>query len=1022
MFVRSYRLSSLIATSRLTGGGQGPIIVMLLAVCGMLSGVSFGQTLSPRKVLGRYQQQVWQDQHGLPQNSINAIARTRDGYLWLGTFEGAVRFDGVHFTVFDNITTGVFGSNSIISLLTDREGRLWVGTLSGGLTCLADGRFTRYTTKDGLSNDYVQCLLEGRGGELWVGTENGLNCFRDGRFATYTVKDGLPHNKIWALTEDHEGALWVGTENGLASLKDGRFTAYSMRDGLPVNDVRALYFDRLDTLWVGTTRGLGQFKGGRFTAYGDKKSLAGLAVRALCEDRRGALWIGTESQGLYRIEGGRFDAYTSREGLPGDRVTTIYEDPEGDLWVGTDATGLCQLREGRFQVYTEEDGLADDFVRAIYEDRSGNLWLSTTRGLSRFKDGAFTSYAGPDGRPIHTNTLSDDSQGGLWFSDGNRLCRLDGNRFTTWTDRDGLADSNIFALHYDHSDTLWVATYGGGLGRLRDGHFTFYTTRDGLPNDNIISLYEDRAGAIWVGTMSGFSRMQDGRLTTWTTGDGMTVDPVISFYEDRDGGLWVGTHGGGLIRFKDGKFVTITSRDGLYDNLAFQILEDDNGDLWMSGNRGIYRANLKELNDFADGRISRVNSFAYGVADGMLSRECNGANPAGWKTRDGRLWFATVKGAVVIDPRRYNTEPPLVAIEQATLDREILPAGESVRIRPGQGNLEIHYTGLSWQRPQQIKFKYQLVGLDAEWVDAGERRTAYYSHLPPGEYTFKVIADNGEGVWNLEGKSLRITVLPPFYRTWWFVTLAALAAAGLIAMAWTYRVAQLTRAQAVQQAFSRQLIESQEGERKRIAAELHDSLGQTLLIIKNRAFLGTRVTENGGSSSTQLETANEQFDEISSAAAEAINEVRAIAYHLRPSQLERLGLTMSIEEMIEQVAEASGIRFDCEIASLDRVFSSESEINFYRIVQESLNNIVKHSDATQVRIRIRSHGRGVELIIQDNGKGFEPSAARANGSRKPGLGLISIAERARILGGTHQIESVPGRGTTVTVNIETPKG
>jgi ligand-binding sensor domain-containing protein len=312
-----------------------------------------------------------------------------------------------------------------------------------------------------------------------------------------------------------------------------------------------------------------------------------------------------------------------------------------------------------------------------------------------------------------------------------------------------------------------------------------YTTRDGLADEEFVNMYEDRAGAVWLATRyGGMSRFKDGRITTWTTREGLASNHVLSFYEDRTGALWIGTHGGGLHRFKDGKFAIITVNDGLYDNLAFQILsdtDDDSGNLWMSGNRGVYRASLKELNDFADGRARSVTSFSYGVADGMLTRECNGGSPAGCKTRDGRLWFPTNKGVVVIDPNRRDPRATLVAIEEARVDRMALPPGQDVLIKPGQDNLEIRYTGLNWLRPQQINFKYKLVGLDHDWVSAGMRRAAYFPHLPPGEYTFQVIADNGEGVWNEEGKSLRITVLAPFYRRPWFLTLIGLAVVGLAA-------------------------------------------------------------------------------------------------------------------------------------------------------------------------------------------------------------------------------------------------
>lgn len=393
----------------------------------------------------------------------------------------------------------------------------------------------------------------------------------------------------------------------------------------------------------------------------------------------------------------------------------------------------------------------------------------------------------------------------------------------------------------------------------------------------------------------------------------------------------------------------------------------------------------------------------------MLSRECNGARPAGWKTRDGQLWFPTTEGVVAINPQTRATGPPRVVIEQVLLDGEAHPANQPLRIRPNQENLEIRYTGLSWTRPREIKFIYRMDKLDQNWIEAGARRTAYFSHLPAGEYTFRVIADNGEGVWNTEGQSLRIVVLPPFHQTWWFAALAALLAVGLVWLAFRYRETRLRQETAAQQAFSRRLIESQEQERRRIAAELHDSLGQHLLIIKNRATIGEQFAP------AQSRT-KEQFEEIDASAAMAIGEVRAIAYNLRPLNLERLGLTAVVEEMIENVSKAVGIKFAADIEPLDDLFSKEDEISFYRIIQEGVNNIVKHSQATKANIEVWRKDSDLHIAVRDNGRGFDPETLTADGTSRR-FGLTSISERVRMLGGTHAITSTAQQGTTLSIKI-----
>jgi signal transduction histidine kinase len=510
-----------------------------------------------------------------------------------------------------------------------------------------------------------------------------------------------------------------------------------------------------------------------------------------------------------------------------------------------------------------------------------------------------------------------------------------------------------------------------------------------------------------------------------TVADGLSSNNLSALYEDDAGVLWVGSLDGGLNRLAPGPngmtITRFTTANGLTSNTIYQILPDDQGFFWISCHLGVYRVQKQELDDFAAGRITRLNSTLFGRADGFINPECTyGGQPAGFRARDGSLWFPTHDGLAMIDPRRVrsNPTPPPVLIEEALLDRQAAALQSGLRIRPGQGNLEINYTALSFIKPEQIRFRYKMEGLDHDWVEAGTRRTAYYPHLPSGSYTFKVIAANSDGVWNTAGQSLRITALPPFYRTWWFLMLAGLGVAGLITLAWRYRVAQFERRQAAQQAFARQLIASQEAERKRIAAELHDSLSQSLVIIKNRALMALQAPVN-------LERATAQLEEIAESSVSAIDEVREIAYALRPFHLDRLGLTKAIAEMVEKMTEAHRLQATLNLISLDGLWSPEVEINLYRIVQESLNNIARHAQATTCRITARREGRTIELEIADNGRGFSLNEPVANPgfqipNSKSGFGLLGMAERVRLLGGQWQIQSAPGAGTTIIIKLSVP--
>ncbi len=988
----------------------------------LLSVSIWGQTLSTQKALGRYQQLVWQDQHGLPQNGVLSIRRTRDGYLWLGTIEGAARFDGVRFVVFDNTNTPEIKNSQILSLAEDRAGNLWLGAVGGGLTRYSEGRFRLYTKQDGLSSDFVRCLLADRAGNLWIGTRGGgLNLLRDERFTAYTTRDGLPSDQILTLAEDANGVVWIGTTKGLARFEQGRITAHTTREGLPNDRVNAVCVDSAGNVWVGTGGGLCRMQQGRCVADG-MPSIG--SVTALYEDRDRNLWIGTGGKGLFLRKDGRFTQYAVKDGLPSDTVLALYQDPQGDVWVGTVDGGLVQLRQGRFGVYTMEDGLPHNFVAAVFEDSQSNLWLGTNGGLSRLTNGVITTLPFRQGRP-ESGSIAEDRAGHIWFSGNGQLHQFRDGQFVRWTAVQGLPHEPVRELLGDRAGNLWLSTPGHGLTQMREGRFRSFDTRDGLADNEVTALYEGRAGTIWVGTHNGgLSRFDAAtqRFISWTAKDGLPGDQVIAFYEDRAGSLWIGTSGGGLRRFKDGKFAAITVKQGLYDNRTFQILSDtpsdieaDNSNLWMSCNRGIFRVSLRELNECADGRRAAVTSFAYGVADGMLSRECNSASPAGWKTRDGRLWFPTVKGVVAIDPRQPNVQSSLVAIERVRLDRAPLPAGQTVQIKPGQENLEIEYTGLNWSRPQEIRFKYQLAGLSQDWVETGTRRTAYFSHLPPGDYTFNVMADNGEGVWSTESKSLRITVLPPFYRTGWFLLLCILTGTSIVFAAFKYRINQLEQRQAAQQAFARQLIESQEAERKRIAGELHDGLGQNLLVIKNRALFGLMQPDDAP-------RAAEQLTDISTTASQAIDEVRQIAANLHPYQLDRLGLTKALTAMVRKVGAAAQLEIACALDNVDGLLPPASEINLYRIVQEGLNNIIKHAQATEASVQLRRLPHSLHLTMQDNGRGFvnaERGVLNAE-AKSSGFGLTGLSERALLLHGTLQIDSTPGEGTRLTLTMPLP--
>jgi len=797
---------------------------------------------------------------------------------------------------------------------------------------------------------------------------------------------------------------------GLAIIKNGKQTVVALPQSLTKEDVSSAYIDGRGAIWISTTANkLIALRNDSFSQYDVSE------VYSYYEDHEGGIWFGTSDNQLLRYSNGVFKTYPAVTRLLNTRINRIYEDAEGTLWLGTGNRGLCRLRKKAVTVYSEELRLTSRVVYPIYEDHTGAIWIGGD-DLIRFKDGVFTTSPFKVVNPPRDvrnrfkspKSIYEDAEGNLWIGTDGGVYSLREGKLYDESQRVGYKHGTVTVIYQDRERSLWFGLLGG-LIRYKDGVSRSYSTEDGLPSDEVRAITEDREGALWIGTYGGLCRLKDGQFTSYTERQGLASNRVRSLYEDTDGVMWIGTYDGGLSRFKNGKFTTYNTKDGLFNNGVFQILEDSRGNFWMSCNRGIYKVSKQELNDFADDKIHFINSVSFGKEDGMLNTECNGGlQPAGVKARDGKLWFPTQDGAAVIDTNTVptNTLRPPVHVESVLLDRENIDFSGSIKIQPGQDNLEIHYTAPTFLRPEQVRFRYLLQGVDKDWVEAGDRRIATYSHIQPGSYEFRVIAANSDGVWNNAGDTIRVTVLPPFYRTWWFLSLATIGVVGLVLLTYRQRMLQLQRRHQIQQAFSQQLIESQEGERKRISAELHDSIGQSLVVIKNLAFMATSAE---GSSQAQ-----ERVTQISEVASQAITEVKAISYNLRPYQLDRLGLSRAIKALVDNVANSSNIKFEIMIDNLDGLFSKEAEINLYRIIQEAVNNIVKHSAATEARIAINREVGGAVVTIQDNGRGFVLTRPE---SKDGGFGLIGLSERARMLGARHTIQSAPGQGTTITINV-----
>lgn len=977
-------------------------------------------------VQAQYRLDNWTTDDGLPQNSVYAVVQTRDNYIWLATLDGLVRFDGVRFTVFNKSNSPGISNNRFVYLYEDAYGDLWAGTEQSGIVRLHDGRFTSYGLESGLSSLRVVWLSGDAEGNVivyppgmnpavkWSGekfvpvepsTQSGnapvasqsifcgrndaeIECYAGGAHRRFSFSEGFPNLRLSLFHNSARGAddsIWIPAADSrlLKIAPDRSFQEFTARDGLPDFPIRMI-------------------------AGGSRPQL-------LARDKLGSLWL-TDVATMQNQLLTPHAPETIRH--PTD-VRAAFEDREGNIWLGTTRGGLFRIRKQFITTFSKAHGLTQNNVYPIYQDRHGVVWVGTTNGLFKHQDDSFSQVK--EAPAVDINAISEDHSGRVIFSSGESVWAIENGRLVRVADAAAQLRI-IYAMHAQDDGTLWLGGQGG-LVRLREGVRTHYTINDGLAGDELKVIIGDGDGGVWIGSYGGLTHYKDGRFTNWTENDGLPSHTIRSLYRDADGVLWIGSYDGGLARFKDGRFTAYNIKNGLHNDGVFQILEDSRNNFWISSNRGIYRVSKRELNEFADGRRSSISSIAYGKSDGMLNVECNGGrSPAGIKTIDGRLWFPTQDGVAVIDPKNVtvNPNPPPVAVEGIKIDNESVAVEKmlfaiqnplsAIEIESNRQNFEIEYTALSFINAENTRFRYRLEGLQENWVEAGARRTAYYSSVPPGDYTFRVIAANSDGIWNEEGRTFRITVMPPFYRTWWFLSLAVLLVGGLAYSAFKLRLNQLENARSSQEEFSRKLLVSQELERQRIAAALHDTLGQSLLIIKNRVALAQSEID-------KKKAVEEQLGELSDSATAAIDECREIAYNLLPYQIGRFGLSKTLYGIFMRINEVTDIAATAEIEDIDRILSEEAQINAYRIVQEGVNNIIKHSRASNASLVVRTNRSEITLLVKDDGRGFVQIETAHGSDNGVGFGLVGLAERVRMLGGSYKIDSAPGRGTSIFVTL-----
>ena len=1040
-------------------------------------------------------------EQGLSQSSVLCMLQDSKGFLWFGTEDGLNKYDGHSFAVYRHVpgNPNSLSHNYIRSIYEDREGVLWIGTDGGGLDRFDrdTGQFVHYQDNPrnhhDLSGNYVRSICEDREGVLWIGTDGGgLNRFdrSTGRFIHYHNNPSDPYslsgNVVWSIYEDREGMLWIGTDGGGLNRFDRSTERFihcknDPRDpySLSSDSVWSIYKDREDVLWVGTDGGgLNRFDRSteRFIHYqndpDDPYSLSNNSIRSIYEDREGVLWIGTFGGGLdiFDRENERFIHYqndlSDPQSLSNNMIWSIYEDREGILWVGTHGGGVnkCDRSTEPFVHYQADPNnphsLSNNMVRAIYQDREGVLWIGTNGGgLNRLdrSTGRFTHYQNDPGDPhsLSSNmvrSICEDREGVLWVGTGEGgLDRLDRSteRFIHYQvnpdDPDNVSGDPVLSIHKDQEGVLWIGTFGGGLSRFDRSTERAIRYKCCLSNDRVMTIYEDRSGALWIGTGLGLNRLDRGKgQFTYYLADpndpkSLSHNAVMSIHEDQSGVLWIGTFGGGLNRFdrETETFTYYREGDGLSNDMVYGILEDSHGCLWLSTNRGLSRFN------------PRTETFRnYDVSDGLQSNEFNGG--AYYKSRSGEMFFGGINGLNAFYPddvKESNPYVPPVVLTSLTQTGEEADVGQAIEdtkevtFRWPNNFFEFEFAALSYARPEKNQYAYMLEGLEEDWIYAGTRRFGRYTSLPGGTYTLRIKGSNNDGVWNEEGVSVRITIVPPFWETWWFRGIIALVVVGSAIGGHRLRIKSIEarsreletlveqrtaelrqeidqRIQVEEALRQSEMEKAVAAERSRLARDLHDVVTQTL-------FSSSLIAEALPTSWERDQKEGKQLlQELRQLTRGALAEMRTLLLELRPAAL----VEASLGDLLRQLAEAATGREGMPVAVTVEgqcTLPFDVHIALYRIAQEALNNVVKHACASHVAVSLRfppslspplaggmpeGQGGQVTLSIRDDGRGFDP-----DGIPSDRLGLGIMRERAQAIGATLLVESGIGHGTEIVV-------
>ena len=950
---------------------------------------------------------------GPPDNEIVSVIQTRDGYLWLGTLHGLVRFDGIQFTVFTENNTPGLNSDRIVHLFEDSRTNLWVGTDAGDILIVNQGRIQALNLGNATHEKRLVSATEDLTGAVWLYTADAqLVRYRGGKIDTLNLNFQTPPiTRMIAI--EKSGELWVADVGGMYALQAEHFQpkAVVIDQSLPAA--------RLDFILPSRSGGIWCLKDGHVlklhgaepqTDYG-AYPWGNSTIKAACEDAEGHLIVGTLGGGIYWYgDNHSYEHITKREGLSSDLILSLCMDKEGNLWAGTDGDGLNRVKRKEFSTPAN---LHPWVAQSISPDAHDGLWVAfNAAGLSHWTTNSLQDFA--VGRYSNAWTVLADKEHRVWAGTygalGEGLFLLQSNRFER-VPGTAILGPQIFALFEGHDGRIWAGTQNG-LARFDGQNWKMFTTRDGLADNSVRAIAEDAGGNIWAGTENGgLALFKGGKCVSFRAGaDGPPGNDISCLDQETNGVLWVGTAGHGLARLDNGKWARFASTNGLASDNINYITEDDAGYLWIGSVAGLMRISRQSLDNFATGLTNVISCRTYGKADGLPTRECSaGSQPATCRTADGKLWFSTTKGIVSVLPAelKTNLQPPLVKIEsvrvedrQQITNRLVSSWPQSITIPPGGEELEIQYTALNFSAPDQVRFKCWLQGHEARPTDVGAERIARYPKLPPGRYTFHVQACNEDNVWSgPDAAVLTIVVQPQFWQTAWFKLGGVFFILAIVAAVVRYISTQKLQ----RQLQVHQQRETLERERARIARDLHDQIGANLTQV---ALLG-EMAEADKDAPAEIE---QHARQISQTARETTRGLDEIVWAVNPANDTLDGLVNYAGKYAQEYLALAGLRCRADLpAQLPAILiPPEVRHNVFLAFKEAVHNVVKHAQATEARIRLRLEPEQLILEVEDNGRGVPNLDSKQNRN-----GMRNMKKRMNDIRGEFSIGPAPERGTIV---------